>query len=178
MGEEYGEKNPFQYFVSHTDEKLVELVREGRKKEFSYFDWKGEVPDPQDPQTFAASKLSWMQGEFPHNILFNLYKYLIAFRKQRKAMQGYDRHHVVAFDIPGKNLIVMERRYESDALLIVLNFDHKPTSFSYPGLTPSMKIFDSSAAPFTLQPDAAAWRDVSDGGAVVINGLSAVIFEL
>ena len=36
MGEEYGEKNPFQYFISHTDEQLVKMVQEGRKKEFSY----------------------------------------------------------------------------------------------------------------------------------------------
>src|SRR5688572_31267941 len=42
MGEEYGEKNPFQYFISHTDEQLVKMVREGRKKEFSYFHWRSE----------------------------------------------------------------------------------------------------------------------------------------
>jgi maltooligosyltrehalose trehalohydrolase len=178
MGEEYGEKNPFQYFVSHTDEKLIGLVREGRKKEFSHFKWTGEVPDPQDPQTFAASKLSWTHQEAPNKLLFELYKYLIAFRKERIAMQGYERHHVVIFDLPGRNLIAMERRYESDALLILFNFDHKPTSFLYPGLTSSMKIFDSSSTPFVLNDCPPAPSLVSDAGTVVINPQSAVIFEL
>jgi maltooligosyltrehalose trehalohydrolase len=178
MGEEYGEKNPFQYFVSHTDEKLVELVREGRKKEFSYFKWQGEVPDPQDTQTFIASKLSWAYQEQPHNLLFELYKFLIAFRKERKAMQGYERHHVVTFDLPGRNLIAMERRYGSDALLILFNLDLKPVTFSYPGLTPTVKIFDSSSPPFVLQDSGVPAPVASDAGTVVINPHAAVIFEL
>ena len=37
MGEEFGEKNPFQYFVSHGDPDLVKAVQEGRKREFEYF---------------------------------------------------------------------------------------------------------------------------------------------
>jgi maltooligosyltrehalose trehalohydrolase len=60
MGEEYGERNPFNYFVSHRDPELNRLVREGRKKEFSeFFDSAAEAPEPDAPQTFEASKLSW-----------------------------------------------------------------------------------------------------------------------
>ena len=33
MGEEFCEKAPFYYFISHTDPGLVEAVRQGRKKE-------------------------------------------------------------------------------------------------------------------------------------------------
>jgi maltooligosyltrehalose trehalohydrolase len=40
MGEEYGEDNPFYYFVSHSDKLLIEQVREGRKDEFKAFMWK------------------------------------------------------------------------------------------------------------------------------------------
>jgi maltooligosyltrehalose trehalohydrolase len=54
MGEEYGETAPFQYFVSHSDEALVEAVRTGRKEDFSSFGWEGKVPDPQDERTFLA----------------------------------------------------------------------------------------------------------------------------
>ncbi len=48
MGEEYGEPNPFLYFVDHNDPELNRLVREGRRKEFSgfYGDDGSEVPDP------------------------------------------------------------------------------------------------------------------------------------
>src|SRR5205823_2004810 len=58
MGDEYGETAPFQYFVSHTDPRLIEAVRHGRKAEFSSFKWTGEPPDPQDEQTFERSKLN------------------------------------------------------------------------------------------------------------------------
>jgi maltooligosyltrehalose trehalohydrolase len=34
MGEEYGEKAPFHYFVSHGDPSLIESVRKGRSEEF------------------------------------------------------------------------------------------------------------------------------------------------
>ncbi|NIT53369.1 MAG: malto-oligosyltrehalose trehalohydrolase, partial [candidate division Zixibacteria bacterium] len=49
MGEEYGERAPFLYFVDHGDENLIKAVRQGRKAEFKEFKWKGEPPDPQSP---------------------------------------------------------------------------------------------------------------------------------
>src|SRR6185312_13216691 len=52
MGQEYGETNPFQYFISHSDEQLVAAVRDGRRREFEAFGWGNDVPDPQDEQTF------------------------------------------------------------------------------------------------------------------------------
>jgi maltooligosyltrehalose trehalohydrolase len=58
MGQEHGEEAPFQYFVSHGDPELVEAVRRGRRREFRSFSWAGELPDPQDPETFLRSKLS------------------------------------------------------------------------------------------------------------------------
>ncbi|RYY61327.1 MAG: malto-oligosyltrehalose trehalohydrolase, partial [Chitinophagaceae bacterium] len=57
MGEEWGEQNPFLYFVSHTDPELAIAVREGRKKEFAAFHAQGEAPDPVSEETFLRSKL-------------------------------------------------------------------------------------------------------------------------
>ena len=57
MGEEYGETAPFQYFVSHIDEPLIEAIRKGRTMEFAHFEWDGDVPDPQDEETFLRSKI-------------------------------------------------------------------------------------------------------------------------
>jgi maltooligosyltrehalose trehalohydrolase len=57
MGEEYGEQAPFQYFVSHSVQELVEAVRIGRKEEFAGFGWQDELPDPQDEATFSHSKI-------------------------------------------------------------------------------------------------------------------------
>ena len=58
MGEEYGETRPFQFFTDHIDPFIAAATREGRKQEFAHFaGFEGEVPDPQDEQTFLRSKL-------------------------------------------------------------------------------------------------------------------------
>src|SRR5262249_30888215 len=57
MGEEYGETAPFQFFTSFGDPSVVEAVRLGRRQEFAKFQWSGEIPDPEDPATFARSRL-------------------------------------------------------------------------------------------------------------------------
>src|SRR5690606_2550386 len=83
MGEEYGEDQPFQYFVDHGEPDLVEAVREGRKKEFESFQWEGEVPDPQSEKTYANSKLLWnFTEDVQKRIIFNYYQRLIKLRKE------------------------------------------------------------------------------------------------
>ncbi|HEY1201494.1 MAG TPA: malto-oligosyltrehalose trehalohydrolase, partial [Niastella sp.] len=69
MGEEYGEKNPFLYFTSHSEQELIDNLREGRRREFAHFNWEGEVPDPQTEEVFNQSKLTWKLDEVPG--LFN-----------------------------------------------------------------------------------------------------------
>ena len=150
MGEEYGEKNPFQYFISHTDEQLVKMVQEGRKKEFSYFNWQGDVPDPQDENTFEQCKLSWAYSKAEGAVLLSYYKHLISFRKQRVAMRGRERTHVRVIEVAGKKIIGLDRSFGSDHILIVFNFEKTPTRFSSPLLASSTKIFDSSERPWLL----------------------------
>jgi maltooligosyltrehalose trehalohydrolase len=58
MGEEYGEEAPFQFFSDFGDPALRQAVSEGRRREFSEFEW-NQVPDPHDPATFERSKLQW-----------------------------------------------------------------------------------------------------------------------
>jgi maltooligosyltrehalose trehalohydrolase len=57
MGEEYGERAPFPYFVSHSDPALIEAVRRGRKEELARFGWTEEPPDPQAEETFRSAVL-------------------------------------------------------------------------------------------------------------------------
>ncbi|HEX2718638.1 MAG TPA: malto-oligosyltrehalose trehalohydrolase [Gemmatimonadaceae bacterium] len=88
MGEEYGETNPFQYFVSHGDEKLVEAVRTGRRKEFESFGWADDVPDPQSEDTFRRSKLDWSKLErAPNRELHALYRELLRLRRSEPALR-------------------------------------------------------------------------------------------
>lgn len=81
MGEEYGETAPFLYFVNHSDKALIDAVRSGRAEEFSSFDWKGNIPDPQSEETFMRSKVN-RQARFaePHSSLYDFYRHLTGLR--------------------------------------------------------------------------------------------------
>ena len=65
MGEEHGEPAPFQFFTDHIDKRIATATRDGRRREFAAFaEFAGEeVPDPQDPETFARSRLTWREDE-------------------------------------------------------------------------------------------------------------------
>lgn len=83
MGEEWGASTPFAFFTSHPEEDLGRAVSEGRLREFERMDWDAStVPDPQDPATFAASRLDWdelVSGD--HAVLLEAYRSLSALRR-------------------------------------------------------------------------------------------------
>ncbi|WP_187369351.1 malto-oligosyltrehalose trehalohydrolase [Baekduia soli] len=80
MGEEYGERAPFQFFTDHIDEEIAIATRDGRRREFASFTrFAGEeVPDPQDPATFERSRLT-REGD---PALRELYRALLAARRR------------------------------------------------------------------------------------------------
>lgn len=80
MGEEYGEQRPFRFFTDHIDPAIARATREGRKREFADFAaFSGdEIPDPQDPATFEASKLQPENGD---NDLSAFYRRLLELRR-------------------------------------------------------------------------------------------------
>lgn len=85
MGEEYGEKAPFLYFVDHSDEALIDAVRSGRAREFSSFDWEGSIPDPQARETFLRSKIGMdSRSAGPHGLLHGFYRHLAQLRRSLK----------------------------------------------------------------------------------------------
>ncbi|AQT68456.1 Malto-oligosyltrehalose trehalohydrolase [Anaerohalosphaera lusitana] len=123
MGQEYGEESPFQYFVSHSDEKLVEAVRKGRKEEFSTFKQAQGVPDPQAVETFERSKLNWEkpeQGE--HKTMLSLYKKFAEIRRTIPAWVDRSTQNVTS--MKDKQILIWHR--EGDACegryLCVMNF--------------------------------------------------------
>ena len=88
MGQEYGETNPFQYFVSHGDEGLVDAVRIGRRGEFEAFGWGEDVPDPQAEETFRRSILDRARAANPeHAAVFALYRDLLALREEEPLLK-------------------------------------------------------------------------------------------
>jgi maltooligosyltrehalose trehalohydrolase len=83
MGEEWNAGTPWQYCTSHPEPELADAVREGRRAEFAAYGWPpDQVPDPQDPATFARSTLDWTEpGREPHADLLAWYRALIALRR-------------------------------------------------------------------------------------------------
>ena len=80
MGEEYGESRPFLYFTSHSDPALAKAVSEGRKRELIAAGV-DDVPDPQDPATFSASKLSHRR-DGDHAVIRGVYQQLLRMRRR------------------------------------------------------------------------------------------------
>lgn len=85
MGEEWAASTPWQFFTSHPEPELAAAVASGRRREFAAHGWPGgAVPDPQDPQTFARSRLDWAELEKPeHRDMLDFYRRLIALRRSR-----------------------------------------------------------------------------------------------
>lgn len=108
MGEEYGEDAPFLYFTSHSDKDLVEAVRKGRKEEFADFISKGEPADPQSPETFKNSMLSWnFESDARKDKLLSYYKKLIELKKTHPALKPGNRDYIKAVEAADGDMLIM-----------------------------------------------------------------------
>jgi len=96
MGEEFAASTRFLYFADHEEPEMVKLVREGRKREFAAFGFaEKDVPDPEDPETFARSKLDWAEtDQGKHQQMLNWYRSLIQLRRSLPALNDGDRGHL------------------------------------------------------------------------------------
>ena len=86
MGEEFGASTPFLFFCDFGPE-LAAAVTRGRRGEFARFDRfsglaaQAQIPEPNDPVTFAASRLRWDEiARPPHSEWLALYRELLALR--------------------------------------------------------------------------------------------------
>jgi len=142
MGEEYGETAPFQYFTSHGDPDLVEAVRRGRREEFAAFGWKARVPDPQDEQTFARSRLNHaLKEKGHHRTLLHFYHELIRIRGQQHL--GSASPSTVR-EIGDRALLLL-RDGSSRQLAFVYNFAELPLDLHVPDLAGNWQTVIHSA---------------------------------
>ncbi len=107
QGEEWAASTPFQYFTDHADPELAAAVREGRRAEFAAFGWDpDEVPDPQDPETFARSHLDWDErATEPHAEMWAWYRELLRLRRRCPALHD-DRPGSIDARLHGGTLVV------------------------------------------------------------------------
>lgn len=154
MGEEWGESNPFLYFVSHTDPALVEAVRQGRRKEFAAFNQNGQAPDPMANATFTESKLRWnLVRQPPHQTLLRYYRTLIALRKKLPALRHLNRQRIEVTEQPGQPTLVLHRWHDDEHVLCLLNFARADELITLPELGKNwQKQLDSADPQWQGQP--------------------------
>ena len=149
MGEEYGEKNPFLYFVSHTDPGLVENVRSGRKQEFAAMHLEGEAPDPQDPATMQQSRLNWSAlREKSHQTMFLFYQAIIALRKSHTQLCSDEKELTRCIALKPLNCLLLERcaTGSSELVFCMLNFSSEVQQISVPvNIKLDAVLFNSAA---------------------------------
>jgi maltooligosyltrehalose trehalohydrolase len=133
MGEEWGASTPWQYFTDHTDTRLAQAVRRGRRDEFAAHGWdRADVPDPQARATFERSKLDWSEVDRePHARLLRWYADLIRLRRVRPDLRDHrlDRVHV-SHDFEA-NTVVVHR----GAHLVVANLADRPHDVGFVSAT-------------------------------------------
>ncbi|MFI6068123.1 malto-oligosyltrehalose trehalohydrolase [Micromonospora sp. NPDC051227] len=130
MGEEWAASTPWQFFTSHPEPELASAVRTGRRREFASHGWpEGDVPDPQDPETFVRSRLDWAELDKPeHASMLSFYQRLIGLRRSRPDLSD-PRLSAVSVQ-HGDQFLVMRR----GDTLVVANFAGRGQGVSLPGV--------------------------------------------
>ncbi len=178
MGEEYGEDNPFLFFADYSDPELARSVRQGRREEFRAFEWEGEVPDPLDAGTFAASKIEWEKRYRGRGkILCDYFRRLLFLRKEIECLASLDNDRMEVYGSEADRLVAARRWKGDSAVFWVCNLDGEAKPLSIP--LPEgdwKKVLDSSDAmwggPGGVLPDRLCGRTAD----LSISGYGFVLF--
>ncbi len=134
MGQEWAATTPFLYFTDHEPE-LGRLVTEGRRREFAEFmqaidaDSPKQVPDPQDRETFVASKLRWDErGQPEQAATLALYRALLALRRNDEVWSCVTREGLVAQALDA--VLVVRRTCPAGVRVLLLNLGERPLSLT------------------------------------------------
>ncbi len=135
MGEEYAEENPFLYFVSHGNQRLLEQVKKGRKREFREFIHQGTPPDPASVKCFEKSGLRWdWQGQSTKQHMLLYYKKLIALRKELKLLKPGNRDNILTFEAVKDKAIMLLKTDVNEQLMALMNFSEEKITVEIPEL--------------------------------------------
>ncbi len=181
MGEEYGEKAPFQYFVSHIDRHLIAAIREGRAQEFAHFEWNGDVPDPQDDGAFFCAKINPdLRLSGSHKLLFEYYSGLLKLRRSVPALARLSKNDMEVAGFYNEQGIIVRRSCGDSEVIMLFSFDQRPRSLI--AAVPEgfwNKILDSSS-PAWGGPGERVQQTVDSRGeqtAFPMNPHSAILYE-
>ena len=127
MGEEYGERAPFLYFVSHSDPELIDAVRKGRGQEFQSFAWQEDAPDPQAEETFLQSRLRRTSLD-ENRGLRNFYREVIHMRRAHQALMGAAHRDIETQSFENERVLLVRRWTSEEQVLVVYNFGENPVT--------------------------------------------------
>ena len=146
MGEEYGEEAPFFYFVSHSDQDLIEAIRKSKEEEFKVFAGRGEMQDPQSPDTFHKCQLNWEQRkEGKHKILWEFYQQLLQLRRTIPALRKLDKKSLEVSSVESDKILFLRRWNDDSQIFCIMNFNDKDVAFTPPAPSGNwQKILDSA----------------------------------
>ena len=138
MGEEWGSTTPFLFFTDHNKE-LADLVREGRRREFQHFAAfkdearRAEIPDPNDPATFAASVPDPAEAEQPaHSAILEFHKKLLAIRLAELVQGIPNCRSLGARALSPRAVIGAWRLGDAKTLTVAANFGDKALACDTP----------------------------------------------
>ncbi|MDH4161604.1 MAG: malto-oligosyltrehalose trehalohydrolase [Nitrospirota bacterium] len=179
MGEEYAEPAPFQYFVSHGDQGLIEAVRKGRKEEFRAFSWEGEPPDPQAEETFQRSRLSWeLRGAGKHAAMLDWYRALFELRRRVSALASLSREHCSASGSEEERIVTVRRTTSrgSSEVFCAFNFSDEERSLTVRLSGMDARKLCDSADERWRGPGATAPERIGPRARITIRPQSAVVY--
>ena len=120
MGEEYGETNPFPFFCSFQDLKLIRNVRKGRKRDFGFG---RNVLDPQKESTYEMAKLQWNWPEGSEQAGYRqMYHDLLQARRTWPAIKN-PLTRTACLRPDQENTTLLEWKYESESQTLVCLFN-------------------------------------------------------
>ena len=148
MGEEYGETSPFLYFVSHSDRRLAQAVREGRQADYAALLGGVPIPDPLEESVFLSSKLDLtLRLNGRHRLLLDFYRALIRLRRGTRALRAASRKGLKVKTFAGSLVLFVSREREDERLTSLFNFELRPVTLTLGKRRETLlKILDSSAA--------------------------------
>lgn len=126
MGEEWAATSPFLYFADHEEEEMRRLVAEGRKRDFACFGYEGDIPNPEDKETFERSKLNWSEvKEGKHKEMLDWTRSLIRLRRCTVALNDGDMNHLHVWSDDERRLLTMQR----EEARVLVNLGDQPATF-------------------------------------------------
>ncbi|CAA9252787.1 MAG: GH13_10, partial [uncultured Actinomycetospora sp.] len=130
MGEEWGARTPWAFFVGFSDPELQTAVREGRTTEFAEHGWgASDVPDPTALATFEDSRLDWSEPERePHAWLLGVHRDLIALRRAQPELADPHLDRVHVDHDPAARTLVVHR----GTLRLAVNLGGAPATLPVP----------------------------------------------